>query len=59
MQGREFVFDVENREFRDEDDPENTVDIHSGEGRRRVREMAGTEWRVYRVVRGQVQALEA
>jgi len=33
MQGREFVFDVENREFRDANDLENTVDIHSGEGR--------------------------
>jgi hypothetical protein len=32
MQGTEFVFDVENREFREADDPENTLDIHSGEG---------------------------
>jgi len=49
MHGKEFVVDVESRAFREVDDPENTVDMHSDEGRRMVKEMAGTEWRVFRV----------
>ena len=32
IQGRVFVVDVENREFRDANDPKNTVEIHSDEG---------------------------
>ena len=42
---REFLVDVKRREFRGFRDPEYRVDMHSPEGRERVKEIAGTEWR--------------
>jgi hypothetical protein len=56
--GTQFFVDVESREFRDVDDPENVVDMHSEEGRRMVEEMAGMEWRVFRVDNQQAKASE-
>jgi len=56
--GKEFVVDVESRQFRDVDDPGNTVNMHSDEGRKMVEEVAGTEWRVYRVDRGPMKGGE-
>ena len=38
LYGEEFVVDVDSREFRDVDDPENVVNMHSAEGRRRERQ---------------------
>jgi len=36
--GKEFVIDVESREFRDVDDPENIINMHSDERRSMVKE---------------------
>jgi len=58
IHGKEFVIDVESRKFRDVDDSENAVKMHSVEGRRIVRGMLGMEWRVYRVDRGQMAGVE-
>ena len=36
--GKEFVVDVESREFRDVDDPENIINMHSDERRSMMKE---------------------
>ena len=46
---REFLVDVQRREFRGFRDPEYWIDMHSEKGREMVREIVGTEWRVYGV----------
>lgn len=42
--GREFLIDVECREFRDFNDPEDVIKMHSSAGRQIIRDMQGTEW---------------
>jgi len=58
LYGKEFVVDVESREFRNADNPENAVKMYSVEGRRMVREMLGMEWRVFRADKGRVEGSE-
>jgi len=42
--GRDFLVDVEHREFRDFDDPDNVIKMHSPTGRQIISEMQGTQW---------------
>ena len=56
--GTQFFVDVESREFRDMNDPENVVDMHSDHGREMVKEVAGLEWRVFRVDRGPIRGAQ-
>ncbi len=44
ISGREFLVDVERRELRDFNNPENIIRMHSSLGRQLVREMHGTQW---------------
>jgi hypothetical protein len=44
IDGREFLVDVEHREFRDFDDPCNVIKMHTLVGRRILRKMQGTYW---------------
>ena len=48
--GREFLVDVGARRFRDINDAGDFVDMHCPQGRKIVRQMQGTEWRVFAVV---------
>ncbi len=41
---RDFLVDVERREFRDFDDPDNVINMHSPVGRQILSEMQGTDW---------------
>ena len=44
IDGREFLVDVKCREFRDFDDPDNVIKMHSSIGRQIISEMQGTDW---------------
>jgi hypothetical protein len=42
--GRDFLVDIDNRELRDFDDPDNVIKMHSPIGRQIISEMQGTNW---------------
>jgi len=44
IDGREFLVDVEQRELRDFNNPENIIKMHSAFGRQLIKEMQGTQW---------------
>ena len=44
IDGREFLIDIENREFRDFDNPENIIKMHSPVGRQVLSDIQGTQW---------------
>jgi len=44
IDGRNFLVDVENREFRDFDNSDTVVKMHSSFGRKILSEMQGTGW---------------
>ena len=52
LQGREFLVDIENREFVDTNDLNNCISMHSRKGRAMVSEMAGREWHCFSVYPG-------
>ena len=52
LQGREFLVDIENRQFIDNDDISRCIDMHSARGRAMVDEMEGTEWRCFTLYPG-------
>jgi len=45
--GREFLVDVNARQFRNLNDTTDVIDMHSPEGREIVRQMQDAEWRVF------------
>ena len=49
---REFLVDIENRQFIDNDDVSRCIDMHSARGRAMVDEMEGTEWRCFTLYPG-------
>ena len=51
LDGSEYFVDVEKRQFRDIDDSDNTVEMHSEQGREMVKAMLGTEWRKHGLVK--------
>ena len=46
LYGKEYLVDIENRQFMEFDNPDNVIMMHSPSGRQIVNEMQGTEWRV-------------
>lgn len=51
--GREFLVDVDGRQFRNVNDAGDFIDMHSPQGRAMVRQMQDVEWRVFAVDCGQ------
>jgi len=47
--GREFLVDVDARQFRNVNDAGDFIDMHSPQGRAIVRQMQDVEWRVFAV----------
>ncbi len=47
VDGREFLVDVENRQFRSFNEPGEVIGMHSEQGRKMVRDMQGGEWRCH------------
>jgi hypothetical protein len=56
--GREFLIDIENRELRDFNDPENVISMHSPIGRQIIKEMQGTEWNSMGISTGRQDGFE-
>ena len=56
--GKEFLVDVENRQFRDFDDPETVIKMHSAEGRELLEQMKGTDWNSMGISTGRQDGLE-
>ena len=50
--GREFLVDVDSRQFRNVDDTGDFIDMHSPQGRAIVRQMQDAEWHVFAVDSG-------
>ena len=44
VHGREFLVDVENRQFRDFNHPDVVIKMHSAAGRELLEQMKGTDW---------------
>lgn len=55
---REFLVDVENREFVDTSDLNHCIDMHSKQGRSMVDEMLGMEWRCFAMYPGKQELSE-
>ena len=51
-EGREFLVDVDARQFRNVNDAGDFIGMHSLQGRAIVRQAQGTEWRVFAVNSG-------
>ena len=58
LYGKEFLVDVERREFRDFDDPDNVVKMHSSVGRQLIKEIQGTDWNSMGISTGRQGGLE-
>jgi len=44
LNGREFLVDVENRQFRNFNEPGEVIRMHSQQGRKMLKDMQGGEW---------------
>ena len=55
---REFLVDIESREFRDFDDPKNVIKMHSPAGRELLEQMMGTDWNSVGISTGRQKGLE-
>ena len=51
-EGREFLVDVDARRFRNVNDTDDSIGMHSPQGRAIVRQMRDTEWHVFAVDSG-------
>ena len=49
LNGTEYVVDIERREFRESHCPQNSVGMHTEQGREMVKAMIGTEWRAFAI----------
>jgi len=49
LSGKEFLVDIDNREFVDKNDLNHCIDMHSKQGHSMVNKMLGMEWRCYAV----------
>jgi len=58
LYGKEFLVDVERREFRDFDNPDTVIKMHSPVGRQILREMQGTDWNSMGISTGRQSGLE-
>ncbi|MFA6424667.1 MAG: hypothetical protein WCW64_00610 [Phycisphaerae bacterium] len=58
IDGREFLVDIEQRELRDFNDPENIIRMHSPAGRQLISGMQGTQWNSMGVSKGADRGME-
>lgn len=47
--GQEFLVDVANRQFRNVNDADDFIGMHSSQGRAMLRQMQNTQWHVFAV----------
>lgn len=58
VQGREFLVDIKNRQFRDFDDPGSVVMMHSREGRELLEQMKENDWNSMGISTGRQGGIE-
>jgi hypothetical protein len=58
LNGREFLVDMDNREFIDTNDLNNCIDMRSKRGRDMLDEMEGLEWCCFAVYPGRQDGME-
>ena len=51
VNGTEYLVDVDSRLFREFNNPDNSINMHSEKGRNMLREMIGREWDCHGVFR--------
>ena len=51
-EGREFLVDVDGRQFRNVNDASDSIDMHSPQGRAIVRQMQDVQWHIFAVDSG-------
>ena len=56
--GKEFLVDVENRKFRDFDDSENVIKMHTPLGRQILGQMQDTNWNRMGISTGKRDGME-
>ena len=56
--GREILVDVENREFRDFNDSDKIIKMHSIAGRQLLEQMQGSDWNSMGISTGRQDGLE-
>jgi len=56
--GREFLVDIEHRQFRDFNQPDTVIKMHSLEGRELLEQMKGTDWNSMGISTGRQGGLE-
>jgi hypothetical protein len=56
LNGREFLVDVENRQFRNFMNPDEVIGMHSEQGRKMLKGMQGSEWRCHGLYTGTDEA---
>ena len=56
--GKEYLVDIDNRQFIDIEDLNRCINMHSMQGRDMVKEMTDTEWRCYSVYHDKNDGLE-
>ena len=49
---REFLVDIDSRQFRNVGDASDIIGMHSPQGREMVKQMRGTQWHVFAVDTG-------
>ena len=47
VDGREFLVDIKNRLFRNFNEPDEVIGMHSEQGRKMLKDMQGSEWRCH------------
>ena len=47
LNGQEFLVDVENRQFKNINEPGEVIGMHSEQGRKMVKDMQDSDWRCY------------
>ena len=56
VDGKDYLVDVEQREFREFNNPANVINMHSEEGRRIVKESLDQDWRKHGLDKPVVQS---
>jgi hypothetical protein len=58
LDGREYLIDVENRQFLARQPVQKSIPMHSDEGKKMVQNMQGIEWRTYAIESANEPSLE-
>ena len=56
VDGREFLVDIENRQFRNLTNRDDVIGMHSEQGRKMLRDMQGSRWRCHGLFTGTDEA---